>query len=179
MKLRSHEIWLLVLAVVALTITSVVVVGAAVGIRSSQSPMAINCLPLHPVSNQVQISLDDGGAMMGGSSMMVAMSADKKSVPAGEVTFVASNYGRINHEFLVLPLAADGPGTRRVGTDGKIDELSSVAEASRSCASGVGDGIAPRTRGWVTVNLAPGTYEVLCDVPWHYANGMFTTITVR
>jgi hypothetical protein len=76
-------------------------------------------------------------------------------------------------------VATDGPGTRPVGTDGKIQESSSLGEASRSCASGVGDGIAPGTRSWITVNLSPGTYEVLCDQPWHYANGMFTTITVR
>jgi uncharacterized cupredoxin-like copper-binding protein len=107
------------------------------------------------------------------------MNADASSVPAGAVTFVASNFGRLNHELLIFPMAPDGPGTRPVDTGGKIDEASSLGEASRSCASGVGDGIAPGTRSWITVNLSPGIYELLCDLPWHYANGMFTTITVR
>jgi hypothetical protein len=29
------------------------------------------------------------------------------------------------------------------------------------------------------LNLAPGTYELLCDVAWHDSNGMFTTLVVR
>jgi uncharacterized cupredoxin-like copper-binding protein len=173
-KLRSREIWLVSFTVAALTLASIVVFVVATGAGPGRSLTAKNCLPIHPAATQVQVTLSDGGAMMGGSSM----NANASSVPAGAVTFVASNFGRLNHELLIFPMAPDGPGTRPVGTDGKIQETSSLGEASRSCAGGVGDGIAPETRSWVTVNLAPGTYELLCDLPWHYANGMFTTITV-
>jgi uncharacterized cupredoxin-like copper-binding protein len=178
-KFRPREIWLISFAVVALTLGSIVVFVAATGVGPGQSLKVANCLPRDPVSTRVQVALNDGGAMMGGSSVMVSMSADTTSVPAGAVTFVASNFGRLNHELLILPMTADGPGTRPVGADGKIDESSGLGEASRSCASGVGDGIAPGVRSWVTVKLAPGTYELLCDVAWHYADGMFTTFTVH
>ena len=116
--------------------------------------------------------------MGGGSAMMVSLAAVPGSVPSGSVTFVATNTGAMNHELLILPLPSDGAGTRPVGTDGKINEQSSLGEASASCGRGPGDGISPGTRSWVTVNLAPGKYELLCDEPWHYANGMFTELTV-
>lgn len=88
------------------------------------------------------------------------------------MTFVVTNYGALNHEFLVLPMPADGIGTRPVGNDGKIDESQSLGEASLSCEEGSGNGISTGSRSWVTLTLRPGNYELLCDVPWHYADGM-------
>jgi len=116
--------------------------------------------------------------MMGPSPMMFGLTASPTSVPAGRVTFVATNYGRLNHEFLVLPMAAYGLGTRPAGADGKINESSSLGEASKFCAAGAGNGISPGARSWVTLNLRPGTYELLCDMPWHYADGMYASFTV-
>jgi uncharacterized cupredoxin-like copper-binding protein len=31
---------------------------------------------------------------------------------------------------------------------------------------------------WVMLHLAPRNYELLCDVPGHYASGMFAGFTV-
>ncbi|MFI4971056.1 MAG: sulfocyanin-like copper-binding protein [Hyphomicrobiales bacterium] len=140
-----------------------------------------NCGPQHPKGAVVGVTLaDGGGGMMGaGNAMMVSVDASPHTVPAGTVTFVATNVGTINHELLVLPAPADGIGTRTVGTDGKIDEATSLGEASTSCGRGIGQGISPGATSWVTLRLAPGNYELLCDEPWHYANGMFTWFTVR
>lgn len=77
--------------------------------------------------------------------MMLSLNADRTSVPAGEVTFVATNYGQLNHELLILLVPADGPGTRPVDSGGKIDESSSLGEASHSCGSGAGNGVSPGT----------------------------------
>jgi uncharacterized cupredoxin-like copper-binding protein len=117
--------------------------------------------------------------MGGGSAMMVSVIVVPVTVLSGTVTFVAKNTGALNHELLVLPAPNDGVGTRAVGSDGKIDEASSLGEASTSCGRGAGQGISPGTTSWVTLHLAPGKYELLCDEPWHYANGMFTGFTVR
>jgi uncharacterized cupredoxin-like copper-binding protein len=123
---------------------------------------------------------DRAGAMMGtGSTMMVSIFASPDIVAGGTVTFVATNTGTLNHELLVLPAPTDGVGTRSVGADGKIVESTSLGEASTSCGQGHGGGISPGTTSWVTLHLAPGNYELLCDVPWHYANGMFTGFAVR
>ena len=136
------------------------------------------CGPAHDVGTVVHVTLSDaGGAMMGGGSpMMVSLSVSPNTLSAGTVTFIATNVGSLNHELLVLPASADGVGTRAVGSDGKIDESSSRGEASTSCGSGPGRGISPGTTSWVTLHIKPGNYELLCDLPWHYANGMFAAL---
>ena len=88
------------------------------------------------------------------------------------------NTGALVHELVVLPILADGPGTRPTGADGKIDESQTLGESSRSCAVDRGDGIAPGSTGWTTLTLKPGQYELVCDQPWHYAAGMFNVLTV-
>ena len=102
------------------------------------------------------------------------------SVPAGLVTFVAANLGWRTHELVVLPLAPDASaGQRAPGTDGKVDETGSLAEASSSCSAGTGDGITAGSAGWTTVSLAPGRYELVCNLPNHYADGMRQELLVR
>jgi len=179
---RRAATWMMVVgAIGVLVLGTVLAVGIGRGrLGGGQSLTLSTCEPRTTSGSVVNVTLSDrGGGMMGGASaMMVSLDAAPGSAPSGQVTFIATNTGAINHELLILALPSDGAGTRPVGTDGKINEQSSLGEASTSCGRGPGDGISPGTRSWVTVNLAPGRYELLCDEPWHYANGMFTEFTV-
>ena len=122
---------------------------------------------------RVDVTLMDGIPMSG---MMLRAWAVR--VPAGPVTFVATNRGRRTHELVVLPLAAGTPaGVRRV-VHGRVDEQGSLGEASASCAAGEGDGIRSGRTGWVTLDLAPGRYELVCNEPHHYTAGMYQSIVV-
>ena len=47
------------------------------------------------------------------------------------------------------------------------------------CGAGSGEGVAPGASSWVTLTLAPGRYELVCNFPGHYAAGMYTQLTVR
>ena len=165
----------LVVGVVALvtlvTSNSLGPVNGAYGTISCTAPT----LPGTTVNVQVT---DAGDAMMGQFPMRATLVATPGSVQAGTVSFVVANTGALVHEMVILPLPADGPGTRPTGADGKIDETQSLGESSKSCADGTGDGIAPGSTGWTTVNLKPGRYELVCDEPWHYAAGMFDVLTV-
>ena len=133
----------------------------------------------------VNVSLGNmGGAMMGGRSGMggggaMFLSVDRATVPAGTVSFVATNIGSVDHELVVLPLP-DGaaPGSRGIGSDNKVDETASLGEASNSGGAGAGEGITPGASGWVSVTLAPGRYELVCNIAGHYADGMYTVLTV-
>lgn len=60
-----------------------------------------------------------------------------------------------------------------------MSEAGSLGEASMSCGEGPGDGIAPGAESWVTLHLARGRYELICNLPFHYAMGMFTELDVR
>jgi hypothetical protein len=101
------------------------------------------------------------------------------SVPDGVVSLRVTNAGYLTHELVVLPLREGrGVGTRGVGTDGKVSETGSLGEASADCAPGAGEGIAPGSTGWVTLRLPAGRYELLCNLPGHYAAGMYAELDV-
>jgi len=167
-------------AVVVLAVGSAtVLVGLANRSIHNHSYAVVTCAAPKLPGNTVDVYLSDRGtSMMGRAPMMVTLQANPGTAVAGRVSFVARNRGALAHELVVLPLPADGPGTRSTGTDGKINESQSLGEASKSCAEGTGDGIAPGSTSWVTLTLRPGRYELVCDEPWHYAAGMFDVLTV-
>jgi len=167
--------------------------------RTSTSTCTIPSLP----GDVVDVTLTDMGAMMGGAGndrgstgMMgrgspaegqgwngavgpMSATVDPATVGAGSITLAVTNAGWRTHELVVLPLR-DGaqPGERAVGPDDTVSEDSSLGEASADCSDGEGDGIAAGSAGWVTLDLAPGRYELLCNLPGHYAAGMYTELDV-
>ncbi len=116
------------------------------------------------------------GGRMGGRMML---RADRVDVPAGTLTLRLTNAGTVDHELVVLPLAdCEQIGRRVVGADGMVDESTSLGEASRTDGPGAGDGIEPGSAGWLTLDLAPGRYELVCNIPGHYAAGMVALLVV-
>jgi uncharacterized cupredoxin-like copper-binding protein len=117
-----------------------------------------------------------GPAPLGVHMMLATMPA---TAPAGTVTLVAQNLGWRDHELVVLPLApGQSAGQREVGTDGRVDEAGSLGEASADCAAGGGEGIPAGAASWVTLTLPAGRYELVCNLPNHYADGMYAMLTV-
>ncbi len=116
-----------------------------------------------------------GYGMRGRMSVQVSPT----TVSAGTVSLRVANEGSLTHELVVLPLA---PGTevgqRTIGSDGAVSEAGSLGEASSTCAGGEGDGIAAGSDGWVTLDLEPGRYELVCNLPGHYAAGMYAELDV-
>jgi|SRR5450631_2064505 len=99
------------------------------------------------------------------------------TVPHGTVSFRATNGGSINHEMVMLPLAASqSVGARPTGTDAKVDESGSLGGASNGKRAG--QGVEPGASSWITVTLTPGQYELVCNLPNHYTAGMHTQLTV-
>jgi uncharacterized cupredoxin-like copper-binding protein len=118
-----------------------------------------------------------GGTAPMGAHMMLRISA--VTVAAGQVSIVASNLGWRTHELVILRLAGGAAAGRRVpATNGKVAETGSLGEASRSCGGGTGDGITSGSVGWTTLTLTPGRYELICNLPNHYADGMYAQLTV-
>ena len=80
---------------------------------------------------------------------------------------------------MILPLAGGAAAGQRVpGSDGKVAETGSLGEASHSCGSGTGNGITSGTVSWTTVALPPDPYELICNLPNHYADGMYQELVV-
>jgi uncharacterized cupredoxin-like copper-binding protein len=100
-------------------------------------------------------------------------------VPHGTVSFLVTNAGSTNHEMVILPLAnSQVVGTRPVGGDAKIDEAGSLGETSKTGGEGAGQGVVPGASSWLTITLAPGRYELVCNLPGHYTAGTYTQLTV-
>lgn len=94
----------------------------------------------------------------------------------GEITVSMTEFA-----FTPGPVATgSGPVTFHVTNDGAAPHqlaVSRMGEAHETHLVDTGD-VAPGDERSVTVELAPGTYEIACHVPGHFESGMVTTLTV-
>ena len=175
-----------VVGVLLLAAGSTIAVAAANGaFRSSALAPNGGCSAPALPGTVVDVALANmgGSRMMGGGSPMggtMRIGISRRDVNAGTVSLRVANVGSLVHELVVLPLASgDQDGSRAVGSDGKVSEAGSVGEASNTCGAGAGDGINPGAVSWVTLNLSRGDYELVCNLPGHYASGMYTELRVH
>lgn len=94
------------------------------------------------------------------------------TIPAGKVTFKATNIDVVSHEMLVIPTIngkADLPYNKAIARvfEDQIQSLGEVPE------------IEGGTPGEVVLDLKPGTYLLICNLIAHYESGMRTLITVK
>ncbi|WP_307857529.1 sulfocyanin-like copper-binding protein [Paenarthrobacter sp. DKR-5] len=173
---RRSTVLVGVLATLALTALSIAALGFLPPRQTGLFAGRAGCSVPGLAGAVVDVTATDmGGPMMGA----MRLTSDRATVAHGRVSFLVTNAGRYTHEMVILPLPGTGTaGTRPVGGDGKIDETGSLGEASASCAEGAGQGILPRTVGWLSLDLAPGRYELVCNFPGHYSSGMYTQLTV-
>lgn len=106
-----------------------------------------------------------------GSLKEWTVETDATTAKAGEVVFTVTNNGTVGHEFLVvktdiapgaIPLDGDHFAEPTDGLE-VIDEIGEFAEG---------------TTETLTLNLDPGTYQLVCNLPDHYSAGMHMAFTV-
>jgi len=103
------------------------------------------------------------------------MKVDTLTVPAGPVTFNVVNEGVKTHEFVVLrtdTAAADFPIVSFEGEKDRIDEDTAGENLGET-----GDMEAGTTKS-LTIDLAPGHYALVCNLPGHYRMGMLADFQV-
>ncbi len=91
------------------------------------------------------------------------------TAPAGKLEITLDNKGAIPHELVVLKTSA-APGSLKVGSDQRVSEKGSVGEVSEIAAG--------KTKS-ATLDLKPGTYVYVCNIPTHYGDGMRGVLTVK
>ncbi len=98
---------------------------------------------------------------------------------AGTVKFTVKNTGAIAHEF-VLYRAGDAPMVAEMHKMEHAGKMGMVTEEMEKAilAEIEEDELKPGETGSVSVNLAPGVYEIGCHVPGHYEGGMKATLRV-
>ena len=89
------------------------------------------------------------------------------NVAAGKVTFVARNAGREEHEMVVV---RTNKGAGQLMKGDEASEAGAVDEIPEFDAG--------KTKR-LTLNLKPGHYVLLCNVPGHYKAGMYKNFVVK
>ncbi|MBV9249160.1 MAG: hypothetical protein JO227_07965 [Acetobacteraceae bacterium] len=100
------------------------------------------------------------------------MTAIPDHVKAGRIVIHATNESKsLTHETLVVGPLSSGA---KLPYDDKTGELVERRIPKRGEISD----LAPGKSGSLTVNLKPGTYQLICNEPNHYKSGMWTTLKV-
>lgn len=107
------------------------------------------------------------------SKAVMGIKADPTEVPAGKVTFEVTNVSKDTiHEMLVSPIKSLDDQLPYIADENRVDEEKSgdLGEVSE---------LDPGKSGALTLDLKPGLYLLYCNVPGHYAAGMWTVVTVN
>lgn len=110
----------------------------------------------------------------GGAGMMGMMSirADETTVKAGTVAFDITNWSRsIIHEVVVI--AVDSPDAPL-----PYDYENQIVPETQVKMLGESEELEPNGSGTLELNLDPGSYLLVCNIPGHYAAGMVLPLTV-
>lgn len=100
------------------------------------------------------------------------MQPDQSTVKAGTVTFDVTNWSRgVIHEMLVVAVdRPDAPLPYDYSTQRVVeDQVRSAGETGE---------LQPNQSKSISLDLAPGSYLLLCNVAGHYAAGMEVALTV-
>ncbi len=114
---------------------------------------------------------DKAGSRMPMAPMEVRVSSH--TVPAGEVTFEVTNSSRqLVHEMVISPV-------KDTKTPLPYDKAGNRVDEDAAGHLGEVSELAPGKKGALKLTLKPGTYILYCNVPGHYALGMWTLLTVK
>lgn len=120
------------------------------------------------------------GGAGGGRTLEIKMgdyffSPSAATAQAGKTTIEAPNEGTVEHELVVFKTKMD-PAELPTESNGGVDEekLDEIAEEQGEVA----DVAAGETKSG-NFELTPGKYVIFCNLPGHYAQGMYGTLTVK
>lgn len=106
-------------------------------------------------------------AVLMGKPSEFKLTATPTSASAGKVTFAVANEGNVVHEMVVVPAPNGAAGLKQ--PDGTGSETGSKGEVAD---------LAPGKTARLTISLPAGKYVLLCNLPGHFASGMYADFTV-
>ncbi|MCA1669196.1 MAG: cupredoxin domain-containing protein [Thermomicrobia bacterium] len=133
----------------------------------TQAPQAAAAAATTPATD-VAAGVPDARPVGGASTTInatekdYAIAMDNSSVPAGSVTFKVQNNGATPHN---LGVTKQSDASKGAGITGPVIKDSPTIDPGKTTS--------------ITVDLQPGTYNVVCTVPGHVQLGMIMTLTVK
>ena len=95
------------------------------------------------------------------------LTLSRQRVPAGKVTFVVRNIGKLDHEFVVIR-------TNRLAKALPVEQGRAVETGRKGRIAKFGPG---QTRRLI-LTLRPGKYVLICNLPAHYKAGQLASFRV-
>jgi uncharacterized cupredoxin-like copper-binding protein len=95
---------------------------------------------------------------------------------AGPTTIEAPNEGKMEHELVLFKSEMD-PAKLPTDANGEVDE-EKLDESSEAEEIGEIADVEPGDTKSEEFDLTPGKYVMFCNLPGHYAQGMYGTLTV-
>lgn len=124
-----------------------------------------------PTDKGIGMTKAEGAAH--GSNSHMGITIYQNSIKAGPVKFeVKNNSEKTIHEMLVLPIKDTVTPLPYLKNENRLDETktNSLGEVSE---------LDPGKSGTLMLTMKPGKYLLTCNVPGHYAAGMWTVLTVN
>ena len=167
-SIRTTQRGFTIFAVLALLISGVMLITVAIKLDKTSTAAAPAVPATAPATGNPAIAAALPSTVTERLTEM-KITGSAATVAAGKVTFNVTNSGKVMHEMVVLqtPTAAGKLPTSGVG---RADETGNVGETGDMNA-----GVVKK----LTLNLKPGHYALICNLPGHYTGGMFTDLTVK
>ena len=103
----------------------------------------------------------------------MGIEAKPDTVKSGKVTFKVKNNSKDTvHEMIVMYMAEPKNPLPYIAGENRDDE-------DKAGDKGEVSELPPPPSGSLTVDLKPGKYLLICNVPGHFATGMWTEFTVE
>jgi uncharacterized cupredoxin-like copper-binding protein len=149
-----------IFAVMALLISGATLIAVAAKLDKKSSSAA-------PAAAPVAAAPAATPGKVGVSLKEFSVNPTATQAPAGRVSFHVRNAGTIPHEFVVLR------------TDKSASSLLQGARADETGNVGETGDLAPGAAKTVSLNLKPGHYALICNLPGHYKAGQHIDFTVK
>jgi uncharacterized cupredoxin-like copper-binding protein len=155
--MRGHTRW------IGLLIAALVVGTAACSSSSSATGSTSQPATSAAATGAVSVSLNQ-------------WSVTPSATPAaGKVTFTVTNAGTITHEFVVLKTDTQSADIEVGKFEGEADRINE--DTAGTNVGETGD-MQPGATSDLALDLKPGHYVFLCNLPGHYMQGMHVDVTV-
>lgn len=107
------------------------------------------------------------------SKATMGITATPAAAKAGKITFKVKNSSKDTiHEMIVMYRANPKDPLPYIADENRVDE-------DKAGDKGEVSELDPGASGSLTVDLKPGKYVLICNVPGHFVSGMWTEFTVN